>query len=178
MISTFGEAVRADLSVFAPCGGEAKQASSLCATIRTGPRILSSGASSAFAGFRFAGTVTLNVSTTPSTGRLAPSQAAEIVPRLVPTSHSGCFARALKERADPEPPRLPGRAGPEVGAGTGVRLISRPIEQANLVLGCVGLARTDERRFSLGVLDAARGGGMSSRLCQGVREERGLAYSG
>ena len=58
-----------------------------------------------------------------------------------------------------------------------MKLISRPIEQANLVLGCEGLSRTDERRFALGVLNAALGGGMSSRLFQEVREKRGLAYS-
>jgi predicted Zn-dependent peptidase len=58
-----------------------------------------------------------------------------------------------------------------------VRLVSRPIEQANLVLGCEGLSRTDDRRFALGVLNAALGGGMSSRLFQEVREKRGLAYS-
>jgi predicted Zn-dependent peptidase len=58
-----------------------------------------------------------------------------------------------------------------------VRLVSRGIEQANLVLGCGGLARTDQRRFALGVLNAALGGGMSSRLFQEVREKRGLAYS-
>src|SRR5260221_12639846 len=81
------------------------------------------------------------------------------------------------DRAVPAQPRLPGRAGPEVGSGTGVRLISRPIEQANLVLGCAALARTDDRRFSLGVLNAALGGGMSSRLFQEIREKRGLAYS-
>jgi predicted Zn-dependent peptidase len=39
------------------------------------------------------------------------------------------------------------------------------------------LARVDERRFALGVLNAALGGGMSSRLFQEVREKRGLAYS-
>jgi predicted Zn-dependent peptidase len=39
------------------------------------------------------------------------------------------------------------------------------------------VARTDERRFALGVLNAALGGGMSSRLFQEVREKRGLAYS-
>jgi predicted Zn-dependent peptidase len=55
--------------------------------------------------------------------------------------------------------------------------VSRSIEQANLVLGCEGLSRTDERRFALGVLNAALGGGMSSRLFQEVREKRGLAYS-
>ena len=87
------------------------------------------------------------------------------------------FAQVMKARAVPAPPRLPAPAGPEVGSGTGVRLISRPIEQANLVLGCVGLARTDDRRFSLGVLNAALGGGMSSRLFQEIREKRGLAYS-
>jgi predicted Zn-dependent peptidase len=58
-----------------------------------------------------------------------------------------------------------------------VRLISRGIEQANLILGCEGLARTDGQRFALGVLNAALGGGMSSRLFQEVREKRGLAYS-
>ena len=62
-------------------------------------------------------------------------------------------------------------------AGSGLKLVSRPIEQANLVLGCEGLARTDQRRFALGVLNAALGGGMSSRLFQEIREKRGLAYS-
>jgi predicted Zn-dependent peptidase len=61
--------------------------------------------------------------------------------------------------------------------GHGVRLVSRGIEQANLILGCEGLSRTDDRRFALGVLNAALGGGMSSRLFQEVREKRGLAYS-
>ena len=38
------------------------------------------------------------------------------------------------------------------------------------------LDRHDERRFTLGVLNAALGGGMSSRLFQEIRETRGLAY--
>jgi predicted Zn-dependent peptidase len=77
------------------------------------------------------------------------------------------------------PPVLPRLDGPAAGGGTGtgVHLVSRPIEQANLVLGCAGLKRTDDRRFALGVLNAALGGGMSSRLFQEVREMRGLAYS-
>jgi len=50
-------------------------------------------------------------------------------------------------------------------------------EQANLVVGMRGLDRYDERRFAVGVLSAALGGGMSSRLFQRIREERGLAYS-
>ena len=83
--------------------------------------------------------------------------------------------------AVPAAPRLRDSGGLWDGygpaAGTGVKLVSRPIEQANLVLGCEGLARTDDRRFALGVLNAALGGGMSSRLFQEVREKRGLAYS-
>ena len=59
----------------------------------------------------------------------------------------------------------------------GVRVVPRSTEQANLVLGVPGLTRTDDRRFTLGVLNAALGGGMSSRLFQEIREKRGLAYS-
>jgi predicted Zn-dependent peptidase len=87
------------------------------------------------------------------------------------------FGAVAAGDAQPAPPRVP---GPGVGlppTGTGVRLVSRGIEQANLVLGCAGMSRTDERRFALGVLNAALGGGMSSRLFQEVRENRGLAYS-
>jgi predicted Zn-dependent peptidase len=86
------------------------------------------------------------------------------------------FGPVLTGTAGPVPPRLSGPDG-DTAIGTGVRLLSRPVEQANLVLGCAGLARTDSRRFALGVLNAALGGGMSSRLFQEVREKRGLAYS-
>ncbi len=87
------------------------------------------------------------------------------------------FGTALSGSAQPLPPRLLAPGTAEAATGTGVRLVSRGIEQANLVLGCGGLSRTDERRFALGVLNAALGGGMSSRLFQEVREKRGLAYS-
>jgi predicted Zn-dependent peptidase len=53
----------------------------------------------------------------------------------------------------------------------------RQFEQVNVVLGVNGLTRSDPRRFALGVLNAALGGGTSSRLFQEVREKRGLAYS-
>jgi predicted Zn-dependent peptidase len=58
-----------------------------------------------------------------------------------------------------------------------VRLLGKKTEQAHLVLGTPGVNRLDERRWSLGVLAAVLGGGMSSRLFQEVREKRGLAYS-
>ncbi|HEY3263063.1 MAG TPA: pitrilysin family protein [Pseudonocardiaceae bacterium] len=50
-------------------------------------------------------------------------------------------------------------------------------EQAHLMLGVPAISRHDPRRFALGVLNAALGGGMSSRLFQEIREQRGLAYS-
>ncbi len=101
----------------------------------------------------------------------------DTVVRLV----SEAFRGVLDCDAEPAPPRLPDPAlgSPVFGerAGTWVRLVSRGIEQANMVVGCEGLARTDDRRFALGVLNAALGGGMSSRLFQEIREKRGLAYS-
>lgn len=49
-------------------------------------------------------------------------------------------------------------------------------EQAHLLLGTHAVSRHDDRRFALTVLNTALGGGMSSRLFQEVREQRGLAY--
>jgi predicted Zn-dependent peptidase len=61
--------------------------------------------------------------------------------------------------------------------GVGTAQATRQFEQVNVVLGVNGLTRSDPRRFALGVLNAALGGGTSSRLFQEVREKRGLAYS-
>jgi predicted Zn-dependent peptidase len=58
-----------------------------------------------------------------------------------------------------------------------VHIVPDDTEQANIVLGSTGLSRFDDRRFVLGVLATAIGGGMSSRLFQQIREQRGLAYS-
>jgi predicted Zn-dependent peptidase len=92
------------------------------------------------------------------------------------------FGPVLDRASEPAPPRLNGsdssrHTGFGGQPGVGTTLVSRGIEQANLVLGCEALSRTDDRRFALGVLNAAFGGGMSSRLFQEVREKRGLAYS-
>jgi predicted Zn-dependent peptidase len=45
------------------------------------------------------------------------------------------------------------------------------------MLGTNGLSRNDPDRFAFGIVNAALGGGMSSRLFQEIREKRGLAYS-
>jgi predicted Zn-dependent peptidase len=58
-----------------------------------------------------------------------------------------------------------------------VGLLYKKSEQAHMFYGMEGVARADDRRFGMGVLSAALGGGMSSRLFQEIREKRGLAYS-
>jgi len=53
----------------------------------------------------------------------------------------------------------------------------KDIEQVHLCIGGLGVPRHDEDKFAVYVLDVILGGGMSSRLFQQLREERGLAYS-
>jgi predicted Zn-dependent peptidase len=57
------------------------------------------------------------------------------------------------------------------------RFLSKDTEQYHVCIGAPGIARDDERRFALRVLDNVLGGTSSSRLFQEVREKRGLAYS-
>ena len=77
------------------------------------------------------------------------------------------------------------RGSPQIRPNTPVKtkpmqsvgLMTRKTEQAHMFYGMEGVARSDERRFAMGVLASALGGGMSSRLFQEIREKRGLAYS-
>lgn len=57
------------------------------------------------------------------------------------------------------------------------RFLQKDTEQYHVCLGGAGIARDDERRFALRVLEGVLGGTTSSRLFQEVRERRGLAYS-
>ena len=50
-------------------------------------------------------------------------------------------------------------------------------EQYHICIGGEGIARNDDRRFALSILDTILGGSTSSRLFQEVREKRGLAYA-
>ncbi len=63
---------------------------------------------------------------------------------------------------------------------TAARIIlknKKALEQVQLCLGVPAPAIADESRYVTLVLNTILGGGMSSRLFQTVREERGLAYS-
>jgi predicted Zn-dependent peptidase len=58
-----------------------------------------------------------------------------------------------------------------------LRFFRKDTEQYHVCLGGPGIARGDDRRFALRVLDTILGGATSSRLFQEVREKRGLAYA-
>lgn len=73
-------------------------------------------------------------------------------------------------RYNPKPTRAP-RPGPRVV------LFQKETEQGNFCLGMPGVSFLDPDRRPLQVLNSVLGGGMSSRLFQEIREERGLAYS-
>jgi predicted Zn-dependent peptidase len=81
----------------------------------------------------------------------------------------------LDERNEPVARRLLSPA--QISRGTDLKVIHRPIQQANVILGMQGLIADDSRRYAMGVLNTVLGGGMSSRLFQEIREKRGLAYS-
>ncbi len=100
-------------------------------------------------------------------GRVDHAQVLELV--------TTAFGARLAGSGAPSPLRVgePQSEQPARPAG----LIPRRTEQTHLLLGTVGLARRDERRYAAAVLDAAIGGGMSSPLFQEIREKRGLVYS-
>ncbi|MGD0831866.1 MAG: pitrilysin family protein [Terracidiphilus sp.] len=60
------------------------------------------------------------------------------------------------------------------------RIVSRnkkSLEQVQICLGVPAPPITDENRYATLILNTVLGGGMSSRLFQTIREERGMAYS-
>ncbi|MGV2480847.1 UNVERIFIED_CONTAM: insulinase family protein, partial [Salmonella enterica subsp. enterica serovar Weltevreden] len=60
---------------------------------------------------------------------------------------------------------------------TGRSHTAKDTEQLGMLLGCEGLPEGHPDRFVYSVLLTLLGGGMSSRLFQSIREERGLAYA-
>ncbi len=93
-------------------------------------------------------------------------RAAEILPRIeqaftgLPEGTPGAFL--------PSEPPQPGPAA---------HLLPDDSEQGNWVLGFPGIGQRDPDRRAMHVFDTVLGGGMSSRLFQEIREERGLAYT-
>ena len=67
-------------------------------------------------------------------------------------------------------------SAPEAGAGIVLRN-KRSLEQVQICLGVPAPPITDDNRYATLILNTVLGGGMSSRLFQTIREERGMAYS-
>jgi predicted Zn-dependent peptidase len=65
---------------------------------------------------------------------------------------------------------------PAVIPGT-ARRVERDSAQSHVVVGGLSIPYRDPRRYAFSLVASILGGGMSSRLFQRVREERGLAYS-
>ncbi|OLF05480.1 peptidase M16 [Actinophytocola xinjiangensis] len=85
--------------------------------------------------------------------------------------------RLLRDRlVGDRPPGTPRAGRARIAPPRGLVLHTDDTEQAHLMLGMRALDRHDDRRWTLGVLNTALGGGMSSRLFQEIRERRGLAY--
>jgi predicted Zn-dependent peptidase len=87
-------------------------------------------------------------------------------------------ARAERFSAGPSPGPAPAATeAREPEFARRVCFLEKDTEQYHLCVGGAGLARDDERRFALRVLEGVLGGTSSSRLFQEVRERRGLAYA-
>jgi predicted Zn-dependent peptidase len=83
---------------------------------------------------------------------------------------------------------LAGRLRGQRGGGAPVRvgpaatplsrvILPRSTEQSHVTVAVPAPDRSDEDRHAMSIIEHILGGGMSSRLFQSVREERGLAYS-
>ncbi len=59
----------------------------------------------------------------------------------------------------------------------GFKVKKKDIEQAHFFLGTEGVSLKDDDYYKMAMLGNILGGGMSSRLFQSVREQKGLAYS-
>jgi predicted Zn-dependent peptidase len=78
---------------------------------------------------------------------------------------------------EPGEPRRVVKPQTRLASGRVLELCERDLEQTLICLGTEGLPTNSPDRYSLMILNAILGGGMSSRLFEEIREKRGLAYS-
>ncbi|MBV8531503.1 MAG: insulinase family protein [Candidatus Eremiobacteraeota bacterium] len=78
----------------------------------------------------------------------------------------GAFAGSCPAPKDEKPAVTPAR-----------NVRHKESEQAYVIVGTRGIDARDDRRYACSLLDTVLGGGMSSRLFQEIREQRGLVYS-
>jgi predicted Zn-dependent peptidase len=88
------------------------------------------------------------------------------------------FVDEVRRRFESMPGGIPEDAN--LPPSTSAKIVLRnkkALEQVQLCMGVPSLPISSDRRYCALVLNTVLGGGMSSRLFQTVREERGLAYS-
>jgi len=90
--------------------------------------------------------------------------------------HSEVLDAVVDLFADGPPGQAPQRTPPSL-APVPLTVVHRPTEQAHVAMAWRGLPFGDPDRHALNLANHVLGGGLSSRLFQEVREERGLAYT-
>jgi predicted Zn-dependent peptidase len=88
------------------------------------------------------------------------------------------FVEAVAQKFAPLPSGEPAVESQTPQASARILLQNKKaLEQVQLCLGVPAPPITDDNRFATLILNTILGGGMSSRLFQTIREERGLAYA-
>lgn len=90
--------------------------------------------------------------------------------------HDRIVERLAARRRGPAGGGAPARTAP-VNSALPHLSVERDTEQTHLAVAVAGPDRDDEDRHAMSIVEHVLGGGMSSRLFQAIREERGLAYS-
>lgn len=92
--------------------------------------------------------------------------------------HHDEFVQAVAEKfAALQPGQIPGELPAPLSTAKILLKNKKALEQVQICLGVPSPPVADETRFATLILNTVLGGGMSSRLFQTIREERGMAYS-
>jgi predicted Zn-dependent peptidase len=101
-------------------------------------------------------------------------------PDMVVAAAGAVEHRAIVADAEKRFASFTGPAAPEPEPAHfrgGTRVETRDLEQVHIAMALQGLPVRDDQLYSLQVFTSVLGGGMSSRLFQEVRENRGLCYA-
>jgi predicted Zn-dependent peptidase len=107
----------------------------------------------------------------------------QYVAEKIVISAAGCLEHEVVQALlSPIFEKLPKKSQPDLPASPkslsgAVKHLEKPTGQMQICLGTQGVTLDDERNYSLYLLNNVLGGGLSSRLVQSIREERGLAYT-
>ena len=73
--------------------------------------------------------------------------------------------------------KRPPRVRRDAEARLEIKTVDKSTEQVHFVLATDGFAQDRREKYAMAAIDSILGGGMSSRLFQEIRENRGLAYA-